>query len=135
MVYYVVMLITLMLLINGCGHREIRQSSNSRVPMEDMYHHSMREAKEDVEKFVAERFREQKVFGYVKPYVPVIKPPVVKKVWVPNHRSVNDTGVLVSGHWVYVMIQGPRWFDDQEVQRSSSSVVIPKKEEVEEEIK
>ncbi len=49
-------------------------------------------------------------FGYVAPYVPVVLPPEVRRVWVPTHE--NAEGELVSGHWVYVRFTDFRWFTD-----------------------
>jgi len=46
--------------------------------------------------------------GPEAPYVPVMKPPRVQRVWTPAY--VNDAGDLVSGHWVYLEIQPSRWF-------------------------
>jgi hypothetical protein len=52
----------------------------------------------------------RQTFGYVAPYVPVILPPEVRRVWVPTHENVE--GELVSGHWVYVRFTDFRWFTD-----------------------
>ena len=46
--------------------------------------------------------------GPEAPYVPVMKPPRVQRVWIPAY--VNDAGDLVSGHWVYLELQPSRWF-------------------------
>ncbi len=42
------------------------------------------------------------------PYVPLVEPPRVQRVWIPAY--LNDAGDLVSGHWVYLMLEGSRWF-------------------------
>ena len=46
--------------------------------------------------------------GPEAPYVPVMKPPRVQRVWIP--ATVNEAGDLVSGHWVYLELQPSRWF-------------------------
>ena len=46
--------------------------------------------------------------GPEAPYVPVMKPPRVQRVWTPAY--VNDAGDLVAGHWVYLLLQPSRWF-------------------------
>ena len=46
--------------------------------------------------------------GPEAPYVPVMKPPRVQRVWIP--ATVNDAGDLVSGHWVYLELRPSRWF-------------------------
>ncbi len=38
----------------------------------------------------------------------------MRKVWVPDQKSKSDPDVLVAGHWIYMMVQGPRWFIDTE---------------------
>ena len=48
--------------------------------------------------------------GPEAPYVPVMKPPRVQRVWTPAY--VNDAGDLVSGHWVYLELRPSRWFLD-----------------------
>ena len=50
--------------------------------------------------------------GPEAPYVPVMKPPRVQRVWIP--ATVNDAGDLVSGHWVYLELQPSRWLIDDE---------------------
>ena len=54
--------------------------------------------------------------GSEAPYVPVMKPPRVQRVWTPAY--VNDAGDLVSGHWVYLELRPSRWFlDDESAER------------------
>ena len=131
MVYYAMILTGYLLLTSGCAHQVLKEARQHPILMEDIYRQSMGDAKEDVGKFVAEHLKEQKTFGYVKPYVPVIEPPVVKKVWVPDHKSQEDAGVLIAGHWVYLMIQGPKWFIDEEVKENAVPIIIPGKLEKE----
>ena len=54
--------------------------------------------------------------GPEAPYVPVMNPPRVQRVWTPAY--VNDAGDLVSGHWVYLLLQPSRWFLDDRTQES-----------------
>jgi len=53
--------------------------------------------------------------GYVKPYMPVIRPPRVIKVWVPAHVLRDDRNIMVAGHWSFVMLEGTSWFIEGEV--------------------
>jgi hypothetical protein len=46
--------------------------------------------------------------GPEAPYTPIMQPPVVQRVWVPDH--LNASGDLVSGHWVYLLLEPSRWF-------------------------
>ena len=50
--------------------------------------------------------------GPETPYVPVVEPPRVQRVWLPSY--VNAAGDLVSGHWVYLMLESSRWFVGEE---------------------
>ena len=53
--------------------------------------------------------------GYVKPYLPVIRPPRVIKVWIPAHVLKEDRKIMVAGHWSFVMLEGTQWFVEGEV--------------------
>jgi hypothetical protein len=93
--------------------------------MMDIYANSVGDSQKDTARIMEENLKEQKTFGYVKPYIPVMTSPVVRKVWIPDHRSDEDGGVLVAGHWVYVMVQPPRWFIQEETQNVNVPVIVP----------
>ena len=42
------------------------------------------------------------------PYLPLVQPPDVKRVWVTAH--LNEEGDLIAGHWVYLMLEPSSWF-------------------------
>ena len=44
------------------------------------------------------------------PYVPLVDPPRVQRVWIPAY--VNSAGDLVAGHWIYLMLRPSGWFLD-----------------------
>lgn len=44
------------------------------------------------------------------PYVPLVDPPRVQRVWIPAY--VNNAGDLVAGHWIYLMLRPSGWFLD-----------------------
>lgn len=44
---------------------------------------------------------------YPKPYNPVMKPPVVRLMWVPDH--VNRHGDLVPAHYYYLKVKSADW--------------------------
>ena len=46
--------------------------------------------------------------GSEAPYTPIMQPPRVQRVWVPDH--LNADGDLVAGHWVYLLLEPSRWF-------------------------
>ena len=45
--------------------------------------------------------------GPEAPYLPLVRPPQVQRVWVTAH--LNDDGDLIAGHWVYLMITPSQW--------------------------
>ena len=126
MVYRALITIALLLGLNGCAAAHAAKAKPVRPTlMADIYARGSGDAQNDTAKFIDENLKEQKTFGYVKPYVPVIEQPVVRKVWVPDHKLEEDGSVLVGGHWVYLMITGPRWFVENETQEARVSVIVP----------
>ena len=45
--------------------------------------------------------------GPEAPYLPLVQPPEVKRVWVTAH--LNREGDLIAGHWVYLMLEPSSW--------------------------
>jgi hypothetical protein len=45
--------------------------------------------------------------GPEAPYTPVMQPPQIQRVWVPD--QLNRHGDLVSGHWVYLLLERGQW--------------------------
>jgi hypothetical protein len=45
--------------------------------------------------------------GPEAPYTPIMQPPQIQRVWVPD--QLNSTGDLVSGHWVYLLLERSQW--------------------------
>ena len=41
--------------------------------------------------------------GPEAPYLPLVQPPEVRRVWVTAH--LNDAGDMIAGHWVYLMLE------------------------------
>ena len=46
--------------------------------------------------------------GPEAPYLPLVKPPNVRRVWVTAH--LNEAGDLIAGHWVYLMLEPSSWY-------------------------
>ena len=42
------------------------------------------------------------------PYLPLVQPPEVKRVWVTAH--LNEAGDMIAGHWVYLMLAPSSWY-------------------------
>ena len=125
MVYYALIMLVLPVLINGCVYAQTKQKGP--LFMTDVYAQSVGDAQKDTAKFIEQNLKEQKTFGYVKPYIPVMQGPVVRKVWLPDHKSQEDASVLVGGHWVYLMVEGPRWFVEEENHNVQVPVIVPGK--------
>ena len=45
--------------------------------------------------------------GPEAPYLPLVRPPQVQRVWVTAH--LNNDGDLIAGHWVYLMVSPSQW--------------------------
>ena len=45
--------------------------------------------------------------GPEAPYLPLVQPPDVKRVWITAH--LNDAGDLIAGHWAYLMLRPSSW--------------------------
>ena len=45
--------------------------------------------------------------GPEAPYLPLVQPPQVQRVWVTAH--LNEDGDLIAGHWVYLMLEPSSW--------------------------
>ncbi|MBI4309625.1 MAG: hypothetical protein HY591_04770 [Candidatus Omnitrophica bacterium] len=101
-----------LILISGCVFARSVKTPQQPALLADIYAQSVGDAQKDTAKFIEQNLKEQKTFGYVKPYIPVVQGPVVRKVWLPDHKSQEDAAVLVGGHWVYLMVEGLRWFTE-----------------------
>ena len=62
-------------------------------------------------------------FGYQAPYMPLVVPPDVRRIWVPTH--VTEDGNLVQGHWVFVPIKTWQWFVEQPLRANGLGVAVP----------
>ena len=130
MVYLKIILILGVLWIEGClSGKAIQKDKVKPITMMDIYSQSMGQSQKDVAQFIEHNLTEQKTFGYVKPYIPVMNGPVVRKVWVPDHKAQDDADVMVAGHWSYVMIQPPAWFIDGKSADTRLPVIIPSSRE------
>ena len=45
--------------------------------------------------------------GPEAPYLPLVEPPDVKRVWITAH--LNEAGDLIAGHWAYLMLRPSSW--------------------------
>jgi len=78
------------------------------------------------EENIKESFGIKESVGHVKPYVPVITQPTVKKVWIPPHKSDQDKNVMIDGHWVYVKLDDFKWFvEEGNKDEMKMPVVVP----------
>lgn len=130
MVYRVFLWFLIILVSSGQGVAFAGKKTQTLRPKKqtliDVYAQSVGQSRADMKKFIDEKLVEQNTYGYVKPYVPVVQGPVVRKVWVPDQKSKNDPDVLVAGHWTYVMVQGPKWFiDSEKTDEGPAEIIVP----------
>ena len=62
-------------------------------------------------------------FGYQAPYMPLVIPPDVRRIWIPTH--VTEDGSLVQGHWVFVPVKTWQWFVEQPLSTNGLGVPVP----------
>ncbi len=126
MVWLKVILIINVIWISGCAFSKTSLKGKTHpMTMMDIYSTSTGQAKNDVAQFIEKNLKEQNTFGYVKPYIPVINEPVVRKVWIPDHKFEDNSDVMIAGHWVYVMIKPSTWFIDGNTIDSNIPVIVP----------
>ena len=51
--------------------------------------------------------RRRAALGPEAPYLPLVQPPQVQRVWITAH--LGDDGDLIAGHWVYLMLEPSQW--------------------------
>ncbi|MEK6563595.1 MAG: hypothetical protein AABZ65_01015 [Candidatus Omnitrophota bacterium] len=97
----------------------------------DVYLEAVSSGRADAVSYIKENLKVNKAFGYVKPYVPVVEPADVRLVWLPAHKSKYSPEVLVSGHWVYIMVKESRWFIDSQTHGEAKiPLIVPYKETI-----
>jgi hypothetical protein len=116
--------------VNACASSKVVEKKASSRTMVDVYTQGSLDAKKEVAQFVEKNLKEQKTFGYVKPYIPVMNQPVVRKVWIPDHKSESNRDVMVAGHWLYLMIQPSSWYIEGKTIDSKLSVIVPSMPEI-----
>ena len=123
-------IILVLLITNGCAASKglVKDSPNKVM---DVYLEAVSSGRTDAVNYIKENLKVNKAFGYVKPYVPVVEPADVRLVWLPAHKSKYSSEVLVSGHWVYLMVKQSRWFIDSQTQGNVKiPLIVPYKETI-----
>jgi len=124
--------VILVILINsGCAASKISvKDKPSRT--KDAYLEALASGRVDAADYIKQHLQLSKAFGYVKPYMPLVDPAEVRLVWVPAHKSGDSSDVLVSGHWVYLMVKPSRWYiDRQGDDKVEIPLIVPHKKEKE----
>ena len=115
--------ILVLLMTSGCAaSRGIVKDDQNKVM--DVYMKALSSGRIDAAGYIKENLKIDKAFGYTKPYLPVVQPADVRMVWVPAHKSKNSPEVLVSGHWVYIMVKGSTWFIDEQANDNAKIPLI-----------
>ena len=129
-VWKLINIIFLILTVSGCASaRRKPDFQKERGVVINTYLAAMSAGRQDAEQTIKENLRLTKSYGYVQPYVPVISAPLVKRIWCPNHKSKIDKDTLIAGHWVYVMVRGPKWFIETQEGPGKISVIVPRARE------
>jgi len=118
-----------LLITSGCAASKgvIKDSPNKVI---DVYLKGVSNGRADSVNYIKENLKISQAFGYVKPYVPVVKPADVRLVWIPAHKSEYSSEVLVSGHWVYLMVEPSGWFiEAQREDKARVPLIVPYKKE------
>ena len=127
MAYRILICLLLIMQISFCPLYAAKKAmvKQNKPTLMDVYAQSVGQSKNDMRQFIEDKLIEQQTYGYVKPYIPVVQQPIVRKVWIPDHKSPEDADILIAGHWVYVMVQGPKWFIDTQSSYEEDQVKVP----------
>ncbi len=119
------MVMGLSILISGCACERHATPRDARVrTFAENYRRSKEARYTDREEAMPVELKMSAETGYVKPYLPVVLPPQVIKVWVPAHAATQDKRVLVAGHWAFVMLKESDWYIDSEITEGLSIPMI-----------
>jgi hypothetical protein len=113
---------------SGCAASKglVKESPNKVM---DVYLQAVSNGRLESVNYIKDNLKISQAFGYVKPYVPVVEPADVRLVWMPAHKSKSAPEVLVSGHWVYIMVKESTWFiDAQSKSEAKIPLILPYKE-------
>ncbi len=119
------MMMGLSISISGCACQRYAARGDERVhTFAENYRRSKEARYVQKEEVMPIELKMSAETGYVKPYLPVVLPPQVIKVWVPAHVASKDKRVLVSGHWSFVMFKESDWYIDSEITEGLSIPMI-----------
>lgn len=128
-VWKLLLIVLVILISSGCAASKTLVKDVPNKVM-DVYLEAVSSGRADSANYIKENLKINQAFGYVKPYVPVVQPADVRLVWVPTHKSKSSSEVLVSGHWVYLMVKEPRWFIDTiESDKVKVPLIVPYREQ------
>ena len=121
-------IILVLLVTSGCAaSKKVVKDTPNKVM--DVYLEAVSSGRTDAVNYIKENLKIDQAFGYVKPYLPVVEPADVRMVWFPAHKSKSASEVLVSGHWVYIMVKESRWFIDAQAKSEAKiPLIVPYKE-------
>ncbi len=101
-------IIILGILVVDSGCTRVFNKGENPSSMKKIYINAEKQGKVDAMNAIAQQFKINRALGYVKPYVPVINPPVVKRAWIVPHET--KSGALTGGYWVYIIVKKPSWY-------------------------
>ena len=95
---YALLAMALLLVVVGCSPKPYVGDARD-------LHDAMGSRREPLEAPVLESSRA--ALGPEAPYLPLVQPPEVRRVWVTAH--LNREGDLIAGQWVYLMLEPSSW--------------------------
>lgn len=114
-------MILLCCLISGCLSQETMiKKDEQQITFSEQYQRSIK-IKENLN--VKEQLQWKEDLDIKTPYMPVILPPKVIKVWIPSQRAKKDRSVLIGGHWMFMMIKDADWFIDHDMKEPYPQVL------------
>jgi hypothetical protein len=94
-------------LVFVCFLQACATAENPVVDPVSMYKKGMEAGSKATVEEVRKNLKQKTAYGSVEPYDPLRLPPDVRKVWIVQHP--NETGDLIQGHWIFMVVQPGRW--------------------------
>ena len=119
---YLILLSLIVFLTSGCaGSRRVIKGADILT----VYNSAVRQGVLDSTQQIKQDFRMKRAFGTTAPYVPIRQPGEVKKIWIPDHVFSESDDVLISGHWVYIVVRDEGWFIQDRTSEKAFPETVP----------
>ena len=111
------------ILISGC----VTPSKGKQVDfsISDAYVQAIGAGAKDAGKRLQKDLKMGEAYGYTRPYIPIVLPAEVEKVWIPAHKAREDEDCLVGGHWIFIKVRPSSWFIEKQKGQGQGKIRIP----------